>query len=380
MKTKLRLISFFSGLIMALLCFTGCSPAAVIDGSKCVSVKFEGYNGDGTASASVDYDYILSLLGDKNELTANSVASAISVEPIKNSGSLSNGDTVTVKLKAKADVLENANVALFNTEIPFTVSGLKEKEKLDIFKNVEIKTTGISPECSVSFSYSGAVGSSYDFSVKRADGKKTTENYKNGDKLTVSLTDEAIERLKKEYIIEETSREYTVQSKKAYILSAADLSEKDVAAFKKISDDFVNNKVKNMDRASNKIIINGVSGINLGSLYARTTEIRKLDNINFNSAYVGTERSEEYFGRIEETKCAYCFYTMDITYHPNANFSYDIDKEASVDGAALIVRIKNPVINLTSGEISYSEIAIGARKDIETALSNKLNGNFEKIS
>ena len=380
MKTKLRIITFLSVLIMTVLCFTGCSPSVAIDGNKCVNVTFNGYSGDGTASASVDYDYILSLLGDKNELTANSVASSISVEPIKNSGSLSNGDTITVKLKAKTDVLENAGVLLLNTELPFTVSGLKEKEKLDIFKNVEIKTNGISPECSVSFSYSGAVGSSYDFSVKRADGKKTTENYKNGDKLTVSLTDEAIERLKKEYIIEETSREYTVQSEKAYILSAADLSEKDVAALKKISDDFVENKVNNMDRASNKTIINGVSGINLGTLYARTTEIRKLDNINFNSAYVGIERSEEYFGQITETKYAYCFYTMDITYHPNANFSYDIDKEASVDGAALIVRIKNPVIDLTSGDISYSEIVIGSRKDIETALSNKVNDNFDKIA
>ncbi len=376
MKTKLRLISFFLGLIMALLCFTGCSPAAVIDGSKCVSVKFEGYNGDGTASVNVDYDYILSLLGDMNTLTADSVAGSISAETIKESGSLSNGDTVTVKLKAKADVLENANVALFNTEIPFTVSGLKEKEKVDLFKNVEIKVNGTSPECSVSFSYTGAVGSPYNFTLKRADGKKTTEYYKNGDKLTVSLTDEAIEELKKEYIIEETSREYTVQADKKYILSADDLSDKEVEAFKKLSNDFVDNKVKDLDRDSNKRIISGVSGINIGTLYASSTEIRKLDNIEFNSAYVGTVRTEGYFGNITEIKLAFFYYTMDITYHPDVLSSFD--KEASVDGAALVVSVKDPVID-TNGEITYSEIAISAQKNIEAA-TNIPYGDFEKIA
>ena len=376
MKTKLRIISFFSGLIMALLCFTGCSPAAVIDGSKCVSVKFEGYNGDGTASVNVDYDYILSLLGDMNARTADSVAGSISAETIKESGSLSNGDTVTVKLKAKADVLENANVALFNTEIPFTVSGLKEKEKVDLFKNVEIKVNGTSPECSVSFSYTGAVGSPYYFTLKRADGKKTTEYYKNGDKLTVSLTDEAIERLKKEYIIEETSREYTVQADKKYILSADDLSDKEVEAFKKLSNDFVDNKVKDLDRDSNKRIISGVSGINIGALYASSTEIRRLDNIEFNSAYVGTVRTEGYFGNITEIKLAFFYYTMDITYHPDVLSSFD--KEASVDGAALVVSVKDPVID-TNGEITYSEIAISAQKNIEAA-TNIPYGDFEKIA
>lgn len=376
---KAKIISFFSVLIFgAVICFTGCKSAILVDCGECVSVKFEGYSGSGKATATINKNFIASLLGEMNEYTVASVVNSFSLEPIENNGSLSNGDVITVKVKADSSVLENAGVAALNTEQEITVSGLNEKEKVDIFKNVEINVSGISPECTVSFSYSGAVGSPYSFSMKRVDGKKTTEKYKNGDKIIISLTDSAIETLNKEYIIEETSREYTVQADKKYILSADDLSEKDVAAFKKISDDFVNNKVNNMDRDSNKSIINGVSGINIGALYASTTEIRKLDNINFNSAYVGIERSEGYFGKITETKYAYFFYTMDITYHPNVGYTFD--KEASVDGAALIVRIKNPVIDLTSGEISYSEIVIGSRKDIETALSNKLNGNFEKIS
>lgn len=376
MKTKLRLISFFLGLIMALLCFTGCSPAAVIDGSKCVSVKFEGYNGDGTASVNVDYDYILSLLGDMNALTADSVAGSISAETIKESGSLSNGDTVTVKLKAKADVLENANVALFNTEIPFTVSGLKEKEKLDIFKNVEIKTNGISPECSVSFSYSGAVGSTYDFSVKRADGKKTTENYKNGDKLTVSLTDEAIEELKKEYIIEETSREYTVQADKKYILSADDLSDKEVEALKKVADDYADNKFIKLNgwtQADAATVIDILTGLNRFILASEgNTHIKSIENINFNSAQVGIGKTKGYFGQINEEKFAYFFYVGDITYSYKNN-------DTLLSDVGIFIRLKNPVID-KNGEISYSEITYGFRKTIEEACNELLDGDYEKIA
>lgn len=379
MKTKLRIISFLSALMMTVLCFTGCSPAVAIDGNKCVNVTFSGYSGDGTASASVDSDYILSLLGDKNELTANSVASSISVEPIKNSGSLSNGDAITVKLKAKTDVLENAGVLLLNTELPFTVSGLKEKEKLDIFKNVEIKTTGISPECSVSFSYSGAVGSSYDFSVKRADGKKTTENYKNGDKLTVSLTDEAIERLKKEYIIEETSREYTVQSEKSYILSAADLSEKDVAALKKISDDYFNKKfieLSDWNRKDISIFLDDLAKLNPFILASEgNPSVKSVDNVKFDSAYIGIGKPPYVFGSYstpKDEKLAYFFYTADLTY----SFR---NKETTMNDVALVIHLKKPVVD-ESGKISCSESVFYGRKDLDTALKEMLNDNLDKIA
>lgn len=376
MKTKLRLISFFSGLIMALLCFTGCSPAAVIDGSKCVSVKFDGYNGDGTATVNVDYDYILSLLGDMNARTADSVAGSISAEPIKESGSLSNGDTVTVKLKAKADVLENANVALFNTEIPFTVSGLKEKEKVDLFKNVEIKVNGTSPECSVSFSYTGAVGSPYNFTLKRADGKKTTEYYKNGDKITVLLTDEAIEALKKEYIIEETSREYTVKADKKYILSADDLSESEAAALKKISDDYADNrfiKLNDWTQEEAAIVISKLTGLNSLILASEgNTHIKSVENLKYDSAYVGIGKTAGYFGQVKEERFAYFFYVGDVTYSYKNN-------DTLLSDVGIFIRLKNPVIDKNE-KISYSEITFGFRKNIEEASNELLDGDFEKIA
>ena len=186
MKTKA--ISFFSALILVvIICFTGCKSAILVDCEECVSVKFEGYNGSGKATATINKNFIASLLGEMNEYTVASVVNSFSLEPIENNGSLSNGDVITVKVKADSSVLENAGVAALNTEQEITVSGLKEKEKVDIFKNVEINVSGISPECTVSFSYSGAVGSPYSFSMKRVDGKKTPKNTKTVTKLSFRL-------------------------------------------------------------------------------------------------------------------------------------------------------------------------------------------------
>ena len=375
MKTKLRLISLFSALIMALLCFTGCSPAAVIDGTKCVSVEFDGYNGDGTASVNVDYDYILSLLGDMNARTADSVAGSISAETIKESGSLSNGDTVTVKLKAKADVLENANVAMFNTEIPFTVSGLKEKEKVDLFKNVEIKVNGTSPECSVSFSYTGAVGSPYNFTLKRADGKKTTEYYKNGDKITVSLTDEAAEALKKKYIIEETSREYTVQADKKYVLAASDLDAGSRERLISLATETLTKKLNSLDTTTKCYIVSGLTGINAGSVLAGTSRIYNIENIEYNSSYVGIEKTRGAFGGTKEYKCIYLFYNADISYYFNQPFN-TIEEELN---GVLVVRLSDPVVS-TDGNIYWSKTEITSKRDIQAALDSKITSDFAKIS
>ena len=261
-------------------------------------------------------------------------------------------------------------------ETTHLVSGLKEKEKVDIFKDVSIKVNGISPECTVSFSYSGDVCSPYSFSMKRVDGKETTEKYKNGDKIIVSLTDEAIESLNKEYIIEETSREYTIQADKKYILSADDLSEKDAAALKKISDDYADNrfiKLNDWTQEEAAIVISKLTGLNRLILASEgNTHIKSVENMNFDSAYVGIGKTTGYFGQVKEERFAYFFYVGDLTY------SYK-NKETLLSDLALLVRLQDPVID-TNGKISYSNINFGVRKNLDAAQTEMLNGDFDKIA
>lgn len=374
---KAKIISFFSVLIFgAVICFTGCKSAVLVDCGECVSVKFDGYSGSGQATATLNQNYIASLLGEMNEYTVASVVNSFSLETIENNGSLSNGDVITVKVKTDSSVLENAGVAALNTEQEITVSGLKEKEKVDIFKDVSIKVNGISPECTVSFSYSGDVCSPYSFSMKRVDGKETTEKYKNGDKIIISLTDSEIESLNKEYIIEETSREYTIQADKKYILSADDLSEKDVAALKKISDDYADNrfiKLNDWTQEEAAIVISKLTGLNSLILASEgNTHIKSVENLKYDSAYVGIGKTAGYFGQVKEERFAYFFYVGDLTY------SYK-NKETLLSDLALLVRLQDPVID-KNGKITYSKINFGIRESLDAALDEMLNGDFDKIS
>ena len=212
--------------------------------------------------------------------------------------------------------------------------------------------------------------------MKRVDGKKTTEKYKNGDKIIVSLTDEAIESLNKEYIIEETSREYTIQADKKYILSADDLSEKDVAALKKISDDYADNrfiKLNDWTQEEAAIVIDKLTGLNRLILASEgNTHIKIVENMRFDSAYVGIGKTTGYFGQVKEERFAYFFYVGDLTY------SYK-NKDTLLSDLALLVRLQDPVID-TNGKISYSNINFGVRKNLDAAQTEMLNGDFDKIA
>ena len=375
---KAKIISFFSVLIFgAVICFTGCKSAVLVDCSECVSVKFDGYSGSGQATATINQNYIASLLGEMNDYTVASVVNSFSLETIENNGSLSNGDVITVKVKTENSVLENAGVAAINTEQEITVSGLKEKEKVDIFKDVSIKVNGISPECSIAVSYTGAECSPYDFQIKTVDGKEVTGlKFKNGNKVIISLNESKVKSLEEEYIIEETSREYTIQADKKYILSADDLSEKDVAALKKISDDYADNrfiKLNDWTQEEAAIVISKLTGLNSLILASEgNTHIKSVENLKYDSAYVGIGKTAGYFGQVKEERFAYFFYVGDLTY------SYK-NKETLLSDLALLVRLQDPVID-KNGKITYSKINFGIRESLDAALDEMLNGDFDKIS
>ena len=194
MKSKF----FFSVLsvVVAGTCLTACSSKPTIDFEQCVSVDFNGYENEGNAIVRMDNDYILSLLGDMNTLSAASLVNSFSVGQVENNGELSNGDVITVTVDTNQTALDNAKVNVKNTELHFTVEGLEEKPKLDIFSDVSLNVNGSSPYCTVSVEYSGNQWlSSYSFEITSSDGTEK-ETYCNGDKVTVTLSQDAQDSLK----------------------------------------------------------------------------------------------------------------------------------------------------------------------------------------
>ena len=162
---------------------------------------------------------------------------------------------------------------------------------------------------------------------------------------------------------------------KKYILSADDLSNSEAAALKKISDDYSDNKfikLKDWTQEEAAIVIDKLTGLNRFILASEgNTHIKSVENLKFDSAYVGIGKTAGYFGQVKEERFAYFFYVGDLTY------SYK-NKETLLSDVALLVRLQDPVID-TNGRITYSNINFGIRKSLDAAVNEMLNGDFDKI-
>lgn len=368
-----RIILFLSLALCALFMCSGCSEEkATIDFEKCVDVTFKGYNGEGSAAITTDSGYILSLLGDMNTFSAAELLASFKIDPPANNGKLSNGDKVTVRATTNEEILKNAKVGVRNTELTFTVSGLEEKPSADIFAGVSLKVSGASPYCKVSAEYTGdlPLGVS-SFSIVGADGQ-TAETYKDGDTVTIKLTENALSSLKNNYIVKETEREYAVKADSVYIITADDLTAERrnmlEEAVQKSLEEQLNNISENKN-GTGSAIISKLTGYNAISVASSSAKITSIENITFNSAYIGTVIEKGSFGAEKEKHYIYYFYEADLTH----NY-----KSVQTIHAVLLLRFSDTTANAEG--ITFSGIETGARKDMETAENDFITADFVKLS
>ncbi|MDE7193955.1 MAG: hypothetical protein K2O14_08300 [Oscillospiraceae bacterium] len=370
-----KYLTFFMATVVLLtsVVLAGCSSKINIDLEQCTSVSFSGYEGEGRASASIDENYILPLLGDMNLMSAASIINSLQIAPIENNGTLSNGDKITVSVECNTEVLKNAKISVTNTELYFTVEGLTEKEKPDIFADVSLAVTGTSPFCKVSPEYSGDISSlrSYSFEIACVNGEEK-EQYQNGDRVIVTLTDNALDNLRSDYIIEETSREYVVQADSAYILSPEDLDIQDTAKLNEVAQNNLDEQIENILNNKNSIgsaIIAKLTGYNSISVASSSAGITKIENVDFNSAYIGTAYEKSIFGSVTEKRYIYYFYDADISH----NY-----KSQETIHCVLFLRFSDTA--LTADGITFSEVAVGVRTDFQTAYNEIITSDFSKLS
>lgn len=385
MKMKKILSVVLAAVIMVCVCaLTGCSGAGktTIDLKNYVKVGFDGYNGKGTANVEVDTDAMLPLF-KSGSVTAATLYDSFDAAAVESSGTLSNGDTVHVKVNYNEQMLKNANIEVKNTELTFTVSGLNEN-KVDVFADTEIKVDGISPECTVEINYKRATSyglHKFPFEVKNEKGEvfetlgtrgKFGGNLKDGDKITLTLTKEALDTLENYFNVEKTSLEYTVKCDSKYILSAADLSEKEREQLDKIAEEYLNSKINEMSSDTRDLIVSAVTGLNIGALKAgKSQRIDDLKVKGLNSAYVGIGEITDW-GVKKEVKRAYYFYDADAKYYAKDFFDV-LDGEKPL---ILAVTISDPII--TPNGVEYSGLIFSAVENIETA--NKwITSKLEKL-
>ncbi|MDE6731771.1 MAG: hypothetical protein K2J77_02710 [Oscillospiraceae bacterium] len=382
MKKRLIWGAFAALAVLCLCVLSGCSGRRTIDLESYVSVEFSGYNGDGAAVVSIDRSAMLPLL-DK-QVSPTAITESFEAAEIQNNGKLKNGDVIGVTIKYNELLMENSKVKVQNPTLSFTVSGLKEKQKLDVFAAVEFNVEGVSPECTVSVKYNG--GSSDGRLEMVLENGEVLKNgfgkrfFKNGEKLTLRLSEDALEQLGREYKIEETEREYTVQVDSAYILTAADLNADARKQLDKFAEDFAKEKVEeilaNTEKSARLDLFAAVSGVNRGTLYAgRGDKIDRLEITGLNSAYVGVGNVSTSMGAtVKNQKSVYYIYDAEIAYR------YSSWGEKSREGdtdCALIVRIDDPKI--TPEGVMYSKLTFASAKDIDAAYNSSITTSFEKL-
>lgn len=196
--------------------------------------------------------------------------------------------------------------------------------------------------------------------------------FKNGDKLTLTITDKALEGFKEFEVIGEKSKEYTVNSDSKYILSAADLTDDARKELDKIAEEYLNSQINEMSTDTRDLIVSAATGLNIGALKAgKSQRIDDLKVKGLNSAYVGIGEITDW-GVKKEVKRAYYFYNADAKYYAKDFFDV-LDGEKPL---ILAVTISDPKI--TPNGIEYSGLIFSAVKDIETA--NKwITSKLEKL-
>jgi hypothetical protein len=205
----------------------GCGSGQKADAFAFVSVSYDGYNGNGTVNVRFNEGALAeSVMGEEPEdweelgewlTTYDNLCMGIdlSVTPRKN---LSNGDTVTVVVSVTGEAAKKIS----GGEMEFQVSGLPEIETVDIFKDIELTYEGIvgdNPYVLLNRLSDSQVLQSCQFSIEPQYG------IKNGDTITVTITNSDALAEKFLCIPLETTKTFTVSGLDEYLTDADLLPE-----------------------------------------------------------------------------------------------------------------------------------------------------------
>ena len=217
-------------ILMSIICvflFAGCGNKN--DAMDYVSVSFTGYNGNGKVDLNVDFNAMIEAIigkepaGDSyeefskwtNKYLIYDEGIEVSCTP---EDGLSNGDTVSVKVMLS----ETAAKKVTGGEKKFTVSGLPEIEIVDIFKDVSLRYEGIAGDFTIVHLdrlSDSQILQDCNFSVE------PQTDVKNGDVITVTITNTDILAEKHICAPAEISRAFTVSGLDEYLTDSDLLPE-----------------------------------------------------------------------------------------------------------------------------------------------------------
>ena len=250
-----RVFFLILGVMLLCLSLTACGNSfGKTDLAPYLSVRYSGYNGNGTAHVDFDFaDFEYGIMsgwkGGNNleklsELTA--VEMTITYKADVSEG-LRNGDKITVKINLDEELARKYGYRFTGLEKKFTVEGLDEAVMIDPFdeEHLQISVNGVSPFVDMEILYIGSRTEPHAHITYKADKQY---NLKNGDTVTITAT-MSEKYTKKGYMLTRSEMVVKVEGLQSYITDVAALSKQDVAGLrdkmdtyfsKTIAEDYVN--------------------------------------------------------------------------------------------------------------------------------------------
>ena len=246
-------LTTFLVIIICIFLLAGCGSKT--DAMEYISVSFTGYNGNGTVNLGVDYDSMIqSIIGEEpdgddyeklsrwmNKYLVYDEGIEVSYFPKEG---LSNGDTITIKITLS----ETAAKKVIGGENKFIVSGLPEIESVDIFKDISLRYDGIVGDGTMVYLdklTNDQILQDCNFSID------PQVNIKNGDTITVSITN--VDTLAEKHLCApaEISKTFTVSGLDEYLTDSSLLPMNTIQ-------DIIDQYVPSCQKADNSIFTYGV--------------------------------------------------------------------------------------------------------------------------
>lgn len=210
-----------------------------------VVVETEGYDGIGTARASIDWDamedkYSSNLLftsaaykefgDDVDGMSPVDVLKRYVSVDLEKTKNLSNGMEVYYDWDIDDDYSDYLKINLkYDDDLKYEVSGLKEAELFDAFADLSVSFVGAEPYGTVVLEYAGSELSPEDFIFEYPEG-----GLKNGDVIVIRIDESKLDALVDDYgmVPEVLEKEYTVEGLSDHLTQIADISGDSMEAMK----------------------------------------------------------------------------------------------------------------------------------------------------
>jgi len=175
----LILLAIIAGCIIGLV-YSLKFASKTIDLAECLSITYEGYNGNATATVEIDVD---SLSDKLDSSIAKKIAKKAEFE-IENNEKLSNGDQIKIKVSIPSRVLEDNKLKLKENKLKITVEGIEETSAIDLSKYIKIEYEGFNKYATATATLDEAkLKKDFDSSIAKELISQTNLSIKNNSNL-----------------------------------------------------------------------------------------------------------------------------------------------------------------------------------------------------